>query len=336
MPSAARQPLILVANPMWDRWPDLSILPADDAALVTFDRARFGEADMVVFHIPTIGLTKPWRLRKRPGQLWVAWSMESTANYPLLDDPRSAAAFDLTMTYERGADVWAPYLPPYFAERYGSPVPAKTEAAPVVMFQSSPYDRCGRIPYAAALMRSIRIDSYGAILNNRALVEADQGIRTKRSVMGRYKFCIAFENAISPDYVTEKFFDALLAGTVPVYRGAPDVAALAPAPDSYVDARAFGDPAALAAHLNALASDPAAYAALHRWRREPLPEGFRAHLAVIQRPAFARLAAIARQRPGIVRGRRGRWPRPLAHLEPPRSLSRRVVRWLADRVGRGT
>lgn len=328
--ASAREPLILVYNEMWDRWPSLETLPPEDAGLYTFDRERFAEADVVVFHVPTIRRVKPWRLEKRPGQLWVAWTMESIVNYPLLDDPRSAAAFDLRMTYERSADVWTPYLPPFFADRYRRPVPEKTEAAPLVMFQSSSHDRSGRIRYATELMKHIRIDSYGTVLNNRTLPQPDRGIATKRAVIGRYKFCIAFENSVAPDYVTEKLFDGFMAGAVPVYRGAPNVADFVPSPDSYIDANAFAGPAALAAHLGALAADDEAYARFHRWREEPLPDGLEADLAIVGRPYLARLADIARARLGDRPPPSGEAERPLAHLERKRSWSRRLRRRLRD------
>lgn len=35
----------------------------------------------------------------------------------------------------------------------------------------------------------------------------------------RYKFCIAIENSISPDYVSEKIWHGLTAGCIPVYLG---------------------------------------------------------------------------------------------------------------------
>jgi len=39
----------------------------------------------------------------------------------------------------------------------------------------------------------------------------------------RYKFCIAIENSLAMDYVTEKVYDALAAGCVPIYYGAPNI-----------------------------------------------------------------------------------------------------------------
>lgn len=43
----------------------------------------------------------------------------------------------------------------------------------------------------------------------------DQGGRTKLETMARYKFYLAFENNDNVDYVTEKYFQALMMGTVP-------------------------------------------------------------------------------------------------------------------------
>jgi hypothetical protein len=38
-----------------------------------------------------------------------------------------------------------------------------------------------------------------------------------------FKFSIAIENACCPGYITEKIVEAYMAGTVPVYMGAPDI-----------------------------------------------------------------------------------------------------------------
>ena len=38
-------------------------------------------------------------------------------------------------------------------------------------------------------------------------------------VLSHYKFYLAFENLAVPDYVSEKVFEGLFAGALPVYRG---------------------------------------------------------------------------------------------------------------------
>lgn len=72
---------------------------------------------------------------------------------------------------------------------------------------------------------------------------------SKREVYHRFRFALCLENLDgAPGYLTEKLFDCLKWGIVPVYRGDPQVASLLP-PEAWVDHQAFQDPALLHAHL---------------------------------------------------------------------------------------
>jgi len=83
-------------------------------------------------------------------------------------------------------------------------------------------------------------------------------VREKREVMSRCKFAYCYENVRDlPNYVTEKIIDSLLAGCVPIYWGANNVADLIPA-DCFIDRRQFADTAALHAFLESI--DPRRYA----------------------------------------------------------------------------
>lgn len=64
-------------------------------------------------------------------------------------------------------------------------------------------------------------------------------VTTKREVLTRSKFTIAYENVRElPGYITEKIFDAFSAGCVPIYWGASNVAEYIPA-DCFIDRRQF-------------------------------------------------------------------------------------------------
>jgi hypothetical protein len=64
-------------------------------------------------------------------------------------------------------------------------------------------------------------------------------VKNKHSTLQSYRFAICFENARDiPGYVTEKIFDCLMAGCVPVYWGAPDINDRIPK-DCFVDFRLF-------------------------------------------------------------------------------------------------
>lgn len=81
----------------------------------------------------------------------------------------------------------------------------------------------------------------------------------KLEVLERHKFCLCFENCAFPGYITEKIFDCLVAGTIPVYLGAPDIAEYVPA-DTYIDFREFAGYAELEGYLrNMSASAAGAY-----------------------------------------------------------------------------
>jgi len=79
------------------------------------------------------------------------------------------------------------------------------------------------------------------------------GCASKMETLSQYRFSLCFENMPMLGYVTEKIFDCLYAGTVPVYLGAQDITALIP-PEAYVDMRDFGsdDYEAMWAHVGAM------------------------------------------------------------------------------------
>jgi hypothetical protein len=56
---------------------------------------------------------------------------------------------------------------------------------------------------------------------------------SKADVFRRYKFALVFENQRQPGYVTEKFLDCLLDGTVPIYWGDPTLESRLPAKMMY-------------------------------------------------------------------------------------------------------
>jgi len=266
-----------------------------------YDRLRIAEANAVVFHIPT--LRDPIeRLWKRPGQRWVAWSMESDANNPRLADPEFMSNFELTMTYRRDSDVWVPYLKAGFvglADGFVGPGPEamlepprpKTEVAPAIYVASNPETLSGRDAYVRELMRYLEVDSYGSSLNNRTW-PTDAGRATKLETLSRYKFTLAFENSFAEDYVTEKFFDAIVAGSVPVYLGAPNIADFAPGDRCFIDVAAFAGPRELATHLLELSHDETAYQEYLAWKSDGLRPEFLALLTRLEPHPLCRLARL--------------------------------------------
>lgn len=75
--------------------------------------------------------------------------------------------------------------------------------------------------------------------NRRALMSIYKGAcRSKFEVLSKYQFSLCFENMRMDGYISEKLFDCLYVGTIPLYVGAPDILKYVPA-DVFVDGRQY-------------------------------------------------------------------------------------------------
>lgn len=61
---------------------------------------------------------------------------------------------------------------------------------------------------------------------------------SKLDTISHYTFMLCFENVVLKGWVTEKIFDCLVTGTIPIYWGATDVDSFVP-PDCFIDMRQF-------------------------------------------------------------------------------------------------
>lgn len=77
-------------------------------------------------------------------------------------------------------------------------------------------------------------------------------VEDKRATIAKYKFAIAVENEQKTQgYVTEKIFDCLFAGTVPVYLGAENITDYIPA-TCFIDLRSYPSMNALEKRLRSM------------------------------------------------------------------------------------
>lgn len=70
-----------------------------------------------------------------------------------------------------------------------------------------------------ALSAYKHIDSGGSCLNNMG----GEKVADKMDFISQYKFTIACENSIKPGYSTEKIIEPLIANSIPIYFGDPDI-----------------------------------------------------------------------------------------------------------------
>jgi len=276
--------IVLFYNRMWDQPFSFDEIRIPYPFVFTTFVEDIDEADVVVFHMPSLKFSR--KLQKRPGQLWVFWSMECEQHYPRLNRPDVLGLFDIFMTYKADADITVPYLTPQHAQALRGKPSAKTNL--INSFISSSIDESGRVRLVKQLISLLPIDSYGRLFNNKK-IECDNGFESKMSIISRYKFTLALENAVAEDYVTEKFYDPLVAGSIPVYLGAPNINEFAPGQNCFIDIRAFASVRQLADYLLRLNMDDDLYNQYFTWKGKPYERGFMKKLDEVELHPFMRL-----------------------------------------------
>jgi hypothetical protein len=90
--------------------------------------------------------------------------------------------------------------------------------------------------------------------NRNSLMNIYKGkCRSKFEVLRNYEYCLCFENMEMNGYITEKLFDCLYAGTIPLYMGAPDILNYIPK-DVFVDCRNYSSWMEMWQDINSMSS----------------------------------------------------------------------------------
>ena len=213
-------------------------------------------------------------LPRFPWQHWALFHEESPKNNWILSHEDCIRLFNYTATFSPKSDypVTSQYIkdPKEWAE-----IPAVSTInknryqheeglAPIVYVQRDCNPPSDRDRYVKELMKYINIDSYGPCLNNKKLPENINGFHNFdnpefHAFLSKYKFNIAFENAICDGYMTEKLFRPLIIGSIPIYLGSPSVLDWLPNENSAIFASDFSGPKELAHFLNDLNHEDEVY-----------------------------------------------------------------------------
>jgi len=223
---------------------------------------------------------------KKPGQYFVAMSMESVEYYVHMKNKEFMGKFDYKMTYQLNSDFPMLYisskanystLPLSIAEKYNDTL--------ISIFISNAGPRNQRNSYTKQLMKLLPCHSYGKFEHNKDMSPYE----SKRDVMRKYKFHLAFENSDTKDYVTEKLFQALQVGTVPIYMGAPNIDDFSPSNHSVIKVSDFGSPEELADYIQMLNQNNEKYEEYLTWKRGNFAEGFNKLRKIVKYEAKCRL-----------------------------------------------
>ena len=188
-------------------------------------------------------------LPRKKGEDWAVFHEESPKNNPIFSHAALIEHFNHTATFRRSSSM--PLTTQYLEgidmitdPSFVVPLSTKNQLireglAPVAYVQSGCSTPSGRDDWVEELMKHIKVDSYGECLHNKDLPGHLRGSekwkeRDYLSLLAKYKFIIAVENAVCEDYVTEKLWRTLQVGAVPIYLGAPNIEELLPHQDAAV------------------------------------------------------------------------------------------------------
>ncbi|XP_053369138.1 4-galactosyl-N-acetylglucosaminide 3-alpha-L-fucosyltransferase 9-like [Clarias gariepinus] len=229
---------------------------------ITDDRSQYDKAHGVMFHQRDISrdLQNLLKMPRPLHQKWVWLNMESPSNskrWPELD-----GLFNLTSNYRRDSDVWVPVGKIVEAPEKNNTFKIPPKDKLVCWIVSNWKAKYERVRYFNELSKHIKIEAYGRHFN-RPISRDDYN-----KILKSCKFYLSFENSIHKDYFTEKVFNPLKLGTVPVVLGPPrqNYEEFIP-PDSFIHVNDFKSPQKLAEHLMFLDKNQKVYEQYFNWRK---------------------------------------------------------------------
>ena len=228
---------------------------------LTYNRSVYHKAHAVLFHHRDISGVESLPQEPRPWfQKWIWFNWESPANSPHI--PELNDMFNLTSSYRLDSHIPVPtgYLTPLTTQDEGFKPLQKDKLVCWVVSNWNP--KFKRVKVYEELKKHIQVEVYGKAFN-RVLPHEEYD-----KLVPSCKFYLSWENSIDQDYVTEKLFIPMMAGTVPVVLGTSRANYEESIPgDSFIHVNDFASPKELAERLIYLDNNPAEYMKYFAWRQ---------------------------------------------------------------------
>jgi alpha-1,3-fucosyltransferase 10 len=233
---------------------------------LTTNKSRVGEASAVVIHgrdtdeMPTSSNhhTIPWIFHVN----------ESPVYTTAFHDENIMRKFSYFATYRLDSDFPCPQ---FLKPKLTKPVPFAQKTRLSVAIYSHCEDT--RTLYLHRLMKYMQVDSYGKCLQNKAKIAKRKSGNNDhlQAVMAKYKFTFIFPNSDCDYYMTEKIYNALSSGSVPVWMGTDtidEVLQWGNLKYSVIKVRDFKSPRQLANYLLWLSQNEMEYNRFLKWKYE--------------------------------------------------------------------
>ncbi|XP_064599088.1 alpha-(1,3)-fucosyltransferase 7-like [Liolophura sinensis] len=231
----------------------------------TSDKGQLQKSHVVVFHSRNIN-DEYLPTQKWPHQRWLLFNVEPPYLSSMLPQKYNSL-FNWTMSYRQDSDFVYSYnqVSPHDGGSSFTKVEVGTKTKLAIAIISNCFAINNRLEYVRELQTHMHLDFYGKCAG-RPCFDAE----CNDAAMKKYKFFLAFENGNCLNYITEKFWNALLTfDAVPVVLGGSsprDYELVAP-PGSYINTADFSSPKELATYLLKLDKDDQLYMEYHNWRK---------------------------------------------------------------------
>eukprot|EP01134_Creolimax_fragrantissima_P000941 CFRG0941T1 len=259
---------------------------------------QFGLCDDALDEADIILREKPWRYLKaaephKDGQLTAFLSVESGHYDPQLWSNKRLGQIE--MTFRKQANIRVNYFSNVFQSipdlyhKISHSIRRNAVADSDLALSTAFISNCQetRHSFVRGMQQAgMTIDIYGKC---QTLVNKDEAkdcakygktglkrARSKQFLSGLHKFVLAFENRQVNDYVTEKYFQALVSGAIPVYRGAPNIKDYLPSLSHpvIINTDDFATSKELVDYMYKVAYDKKLYESYFKWKTMPLRKEF--------------------------------------------------------------
>ncbi|XP_068608470.1 4-galactosyl-N-acetylglucosaminide 3-alpha-L-fucosyltransferase 9-like isoform X1 [Brachionichthys hirsutus] len=232
-----------------------------DGCFLTADRNLYNKSDAVIIHHRDISsdLSNLPQLQRPSFQKWIWMNFESPTHSTQL--PGIENLFNLTLSYRRDADIEVPYGSIVVADSEEDFIPPSKNKL-ICWIVSNWNQNHVRVKYYNELYKHIEVNAYGQAFGERL---SDQDFFP---TIASCKFYLSFENSIHKDYITEKLYNPLSVGTVPVVLGPPrqNYENFIQG-DAFIHVDDFASPKELADYLLLLDKNEEMYLKYFDWRR---------------------------------------------------------------------
>ncbi len=236
-------------------------------------RNGLNETDLIWFDMDHLRRMNDMPHFRKKDQKWLYFTKEPpTHSAPKV---KMNSRFNVTMTYRLDSDIVDKYggfakLEKKLNVTHPGLIPIKS----ILWLVSDCHAPSNRHVYAKELRKHIPIEIYGSCgisMHSRNCTAKAHSSDCTYSLKNEFRYCLAFENSLCTDYVTEKFFGTMVTNTVPIALGKADYAALSPK-KSFLDVKDFKSPKHLADFIYNLDKDKEEYLSYFKWKEEYKPE----------------------------------------------------------------